>query len=87
LVSGIKGGALRVFENRVLRRIFGLKRNELTGRWRKLHNEELCNSASIIRMMNSRRIRSAGHVAPIGVEGKKMNAYRFWWEGQRDRDQ
>jgi hypothetical protein len=57
---------LRVFENRVLRRIFGPKKDEVTGGWRKLHNEELhimYSSLSIIRMIKSRRMRSAGHVA------------------------
>jgi hypothetical protein len=57
---------LRVFENRVLRRIFGPKRDEVTGDWRKLHNEELhmlYSSPSIIRMIKSRRMRWAGHVA------------------------
>jgi hypothetical protein len=56
---------LRVFENRVLRRIFGPKRGEVTGEWRTLHNEELHNLYSfpnIIRMIKSRRIRWAGHV-------------------------
>jgi hypothetical protein len=51
-----------VFENRVLRRIFGPKRDEVTGEWRKLHNEELHNlysSANIIRMIKSRRMRWA----------------------------
>jgi hypothetical protein len=51
---------LRVFENRVLRRIFGSKRNEVTGGWRKLHNEELHNlypSPNTIRMIKSRRMR------------------------------
>jgi hypothetical protein len=55
-----------VFDNRVLRRIFGLKRDEVTGGWRKLHNEELRNmhvSPSIIRMIKLRRMRLAGHVA------------------------
>jgi hypothetical protein len=55
-----------VFENRVLRRIFGPKRDEVTGGWRKLHNEELHNlysSPSIIRMIKSRRMRWTGHVA------------------------
>jgi hypothetical protein len=55
-----------VFENRVLRRIFGPKRAEVTGGWRKLHNEELHNLysfPSIIRMIKSRRMRRAGHVA------------------------
>jgi hypothetical protein len=57
---------LKVFENRVLRRILGPKRDEVTGGWRKLHNEELHNlysSPSIIRTIMSRRIRRAGHVA------------------------
>jgi hypothetical protein len=59
-----------VFENRVLRRIFGLKRDEVTGGWRKLHNEELHNvysSPNIIRMIKSRRMRWAGHVARMGA--------------------
>jgi hypothetical protein len=62
---------LRVFENRVLRSIFGLKRDELMGGWRKVHNEELHNlypSPSTIRMTKSRRMRWAGHVARIGEE-------------------
>jgi hypothetical protein len=66
-----------VFENRVLRRIFGPKKNEMTGEWRKLHNEELCDlysSPSIIRIIKSRRMRWAGHVARMG---EKRNAYRF----------
>jgi hypothetical protein len=57
---------LRVFENRVLRRIFGPKRDEVTAEWRKLHNEELhdlYSSPSIIRIIKSRRMRWAGHVA------------------------
>jgi hypothetical protein len=56
---------LRVFENRVLRRIFGPKRDVVIGGWRKLHNEELHNfysSPSIIRMIQPRRMRWAGHV-------------------------
>jgi len=62
----------RVFENRVLRRIFGLKRDEVTGEWKKLHNEELNDlycSPNIVRVIKSRRMRSAGHVAPRGGEG------------------
>jgi hypothetical protein len=54
-----------VFENRVLRRIFGPTRNEVMGEWRKLHNEELrdlYSSPSIIRMIKSRRIRWVSHV-------------------------
>jgi hypothetical protein len=60
---------LRVFENRVLRRIFGPKRDEVTGEWRKLHNKELhdlYSSPSIIRIIKSRRMRLAGHVARMG---------------------
>jgi hypothetical protein len=54
------------FENRVLRRIFGPKRDEISGEWRKLHNEELRDlypSPSIIRLIKSRRMRWPGHVA------------------------
>jgi hypothetical protein len=57
---------LRVFENRVLRRIFGPKKDEATGGWKTLHNEELHNMYSspyIIRIIKSRRTRWAGHVA------------------------
>jgi hypothetical protein len=57
---------LRAFENKVLRRIFGPKRDEVTGEWRKLHNEELrdlYSSPSIIRIMKSRRMIWAMHVA------------------------
>jgi hypothetical protein len=60
---------LRVFENRVLRRIFGPKRDEVTDEWRKLHNKKLLDlysSPSIIRIIRSRRIRWAGHVARMG---------------------
>jgi hypothetical protein len=61
-----------VFENRVLRRIFGLKRDEVTGEWRKLRNEELrvlYSSPSIIRIIKSRRMRWAEHVARMGEKG------------------
>jgi hypothetical protein len=63
---------LRVFENRKLRRIFGPKREGVTGGWRKLHNEELrdlYSSPSIIRMIKSMRMRWAGHVARMGERG------------------
>jgi hypothetical protein len=62
---------LRVFENRVLRRIFGSKRDEVMGEWRKLHSEELHNLYSypdIIRQVKSRRMRWAGHVARMGED-------------------
>jgi hypothetical protein len=68
---------LRVFENKVLRRIFGPKRDEVTGGWRKLHNEELrdlYSAPSIIRIIKSRRMTCAGHIARM--EGKR-NAYRL----------
>jgi len=71
---------LRVFENGLLRRIFGLKRDEMTGEWRKLHNEELNDlfcSLEIIRVIKSRRMRWAGHVEVYTG---------FWWgtpEGKR----
>jgi hypothetical protein len=67
-----------VFENRVLRRIFGQKRDEVTGGWRKLQNEKLHNlysSQSIIRMIKSRRMRWAGNVACMG---EKRNVYRIF---------
>jgi hypothetical protein len=60
---------LRAFENRVLRRTFGPKRDEITREWRKLHNEELNElycSPNIFRLIKSRRIRWAGHVAHLG---------------------
>jgi hypothetical protein len=61
---------LRVFENRVLRRIIGLNRNEVTGESRRLHNEELYalyySSPNIIRVSKSRRLTQAGHVARMG---------------------
>jgi hypothetical protein len=58
-----------VFENRVLRRLFWPKRDEVTGMWRKLHNEELHNlysSPNIVRVIKSRRVRWAGYVAQMG---------------------
>jgi hypothetical protein len=68
---------LRVFENRVLRRIFGQKRDEVTREWRKLHKEDLHNlysSPSIIRIIKSRRMRWEGHVARMG---ENRSAYRL----------
>jgi hypothetical protein len=66
-----------VFENRVLSRIFGPKRDEVIGGWKKLHNEELHNlhsSPSTIRLITSRRRRWEGHVTGMG---EKLNAYRI----------
>ena len=63
---------LRVFENMVLRRVFGHKRDEVTGEWRKLHNEELRDLytlPNIVQVVKSRRMRWAGHVARIGDRG------------------
>jgi hypothetical protein len=68
---------LRVFENSVLRRIFGPKRDEVTGEWRRLHNKELndlYSSPNIIWVIKSRRMRWTGHVAHMG-EGR--GAYRI----------
>ena len=62
---------LRVFENKVLRRIFGPRRDEVTGDWRRMHNEEinvLYSSPNIVRVIKSRRMRWAGHVARTGEE-------------------
>jgi hypothetical protein len=75
-----------VCENRVLRRIFGPKGDEVTGEWSKLHNEELrdlYSSPSIIRIIKSRRMRWAGHVARMGRRGMCIE---YCWESQRERD-
>ena len=73
-----------VFGNMVLRRIFGPKRDEVTGEWRKLHNEELNglhSSPNIVRVIKSRRMRWAGH-----VQGRGEVHTRFWWGNLRERD-
>jgi hypothetical protein len=73
---------LRVFENRVLRKIFGPKREE-DGSWRKLHNDELhslYSSLNIVRVIKSRRMRWAGHVARMG---KGRGVKGFGWEVRR----
>jgi hypothetical protein len=75
LLSDIIGGTWT--ENRVLRRIIGPKRDEVTGEWRKLHNEELhdlYSSPSVMRIIKPRRMRWPGHVAQMG---EKRNAYRL----------
>jgi hypothetical protein len=69
---------LRVFENRVLRRMFRPKKDEVTGGWRKQHNEELNNlysPPSIIRIIKSRRMKLAGHTARMG---EKRNTYKIF---------
>jgi hypothetical protein len=73
-----------VFENRTLRRIFGPKRDEVTGEWRKLHREELHNlysSPNIIRQKKLRRMWWAGQA---GERGDKCR--RFWWKSPKERD-
>ena len=73
-----------MFENMVLRRIFGPRRDEVTGEWRRMHNEELnglYSSPNIVRVIKSRRMRWAGHVARMGEE---RGAYR--WGNRRERD-
>jgi len=75
-----------VSENRVLRRIFGPKRDEVTGEWRKLHNEELndlYSSPNIVRVIKSRKMRWAGHVAQMGREEMCTG---FRWGNLRERD-
>jgi hypothetical protein len=75
-----------VFENRVLRRIFGAKRNEVTGGWRKLHNEELHNllsSPSVIKIIKSRKIRLTAHLEQIRRREIHIGC---WWERQKERD-
>jgi hypothetical protein len=67
---------LRVFENRVLRRIFGPKRDEVTGEWRRIHNKELYAlyfSPDTVEVIKSKRLRWAGHVARMG---ERRGAYR-----------
>ena len=70
----------------MLRRIFGPRTEEVTREWRRLHNEELndlYSSPNIVRVIKSRRIRWAGHVACMGEEGWCIGS---WWGNQRERD-
>jgi len=76
----------RVFENMVLRRIFGPRRDEVTGEWRRLHNEELSDlycSPNIMRVIKSRRMRWAGHVARMGEERGSIGSLVGKPEGKR----
>jgi hypothetical protein len=77
---------VRVFENKVLRRILGPRRDEVMGGRRKLHNQELRDlySSSIITIVKSMRLRWAGHVARMGE--KREMRIGYWWESQRERD-
>jgi len=78
---------LRVFENRVLKGIFGPKRDEMTGEFRKLYKEELndlYSSANIVRVIKSKRMRLAGHIARVG-RGEACTG--FWWGNLGERDQ
>ena len=77
---------LRVFENMVLRKIFGPRRDKVTGEWRRLHNEELNDlycSPNIVRVIKLRRMRWAGHVARMGEE---RGCTGFWWGNRREGD-
>jgi hypothetical protein len=77
---------LRVFRNRVLRRIFGPNRDEITGDWRKLHNEglnDLYSSPNIVRVIKSRRMRREGHVARIE---ESRGVHRVLVENLRELD-
>jgi len=77
---------LRAFKNMVLRRIFGHRRYEVTGEWRRLHNEELndlCSSPNIVRMIKSRRMRWPGHVARMGEEREVYRVLVGKPEGKR----
>ena len=76
----------RVFENMVLRRMFGPRRDEVTGEWRRLHNEELNDlyfSPNIVRVIKSRRITWAGHVARMSEERWCIGS---WWGNRREGD-
>ena len=75
-----------MFENRVLRRIFEPRRDEVKGEWRRLHNEDLndlYSSPKILRVIKSTKMRWAGHVASMGEERGCIGS---WWGNRRERD-
>ena len=74
---------LRVFENKGLRRISGPRRDEVTGEWMRLHNEDLYSSPNIVRVIKSRRMRWTGHVAPMGEDRGCIGS---WWGNRREGD-
>jgi len=81
-----EGRKLRLFENVVLRRIFGPRRDEVTGEWRRMHNEELNDlypSPNIVRLIKSRRMRWAVHVTSMGEERGCIGS---WWGNRTERD-
>jgi hypothetical protein len=73
---------LKAFGNEVLRRIFGPKRDDVIGGWRKMHNEELQNLYSLPND-EVKEVRCTGHVARMGRRGLHVG---FWWESQKGRD-
>jgi len=87
LVADITGGKeAEGFENMVLRRIFGPRRDEVKGEWRRLHNEELNDlyfSPNIVRVIKSRRMRWAEHMARMGEERGCIGS---WWGSRRERN-
>jgi len=77
---------MSAFENMLLRRIFGLKSDEVTGEWKRVHNEELNHlypSPNFVRVIKSRRMRWAGHVARMGDE---RGCIGFWWGNRMEGD-
>jgi len=75
---------LRMFENMVLRKIFGPRRDEVTGKWRRLHNEELndlYSSSNIVRVIKTRIMRWVGNVARMGEERGRVGS---WWGNRRE---
>jgi hypothetical protein len=82
----VRPRSLRVFKNRMVRRILRSKRDEVMAGWRKLNNEELHNLyyyPSIIRIIKSRRMRWAGHIACMR---EKVMHIGYWWKSQKERD-